>query len=102
MGEPARIPVPLFDPSRLLDSLEPALRPLLRPAALALWMAAVLLAAVAAGVHWSALQAHAAKYMVTAYYLMLAWICYPVIKGLHELRTPSPCVDGAAKCTRWA
>ena len=82
---PLAFPVPLFDPSRLLDSLEPALRPLLRPAALALWMAAVLLAAVAAGVHWSALQAHAAKYMVTAYYLMLAWICYPVIKGLHEL-----------------
>lgn len=82
---PLAFPVPLFDPSRLLDRLEPALRPLLRPATLVLWIAAVCLAAVAAGEHWSDLLAHAAKYMGTAYYLMLAWICYPVIKGLHEL-----------------
>jgi len=82
---PLAFSVPLFDPSRLLDRLEPALRPLLRPATLALWAVAVLAAAVAAGTHWSALQAHAAKYMTTTYYLMLAWICYPVIKGLHEL-----------------
>ena len=82
---PLTFSVPLFDPSRLLDRLEPALRPLLHPATLVLWAAAVLLAAVAAGTHWSELQEHTAKYMSTAYYLTLAWICYPVIKALHEL-----------------
>jgi putative peptide zinc metalloprotease protein len=82
---PLAFSVPFFDPSRLLDRLEPALRPLLHPATLALWAVAVLLAAVAAGTNWDALQEHAAKYMSTAYYLTLAWICYPVIKALHEL-----------------
>ena len=82
---PLAFSVPFFDPSGLLDRLEPALRRLLHPATLALWAVAVLVAAVAAGTHWAALQEHAAKYMSTAYYLTLAWICYPVIKALHEL-----------------
>jgi len=34
---PLAFSMPLFDPSRLLDRLEPALRPLLHPATLALW-----------------------------------------------------------------
>lgn len=82
---PLAFSVPFFDPTGLLDRLEPALRRLLHPATLALWAAAVLVAAVAAGTHWGALQEHAAKYLSTAYYLTLAWICYPVIKALHEL-----------------
>ncbi len=82
---PLAVSLPLFDPSRLLERLEPAGRWLLHPVAFGLWAAAVIAAALAAGTHWSALQDHAAKYMTTAYYLTLAWICYPVIKGLHEL-----------------
>jgi putative peptide zinc metalloprotease protein len=82
---PLAVSLPLFDPSRLLERLQPVSRWLLHPAAFVLWTAAVLAAALAAGAHWAALQDHAAKYMTTAYYLMLAWICYPVIKGLHEL-----------------
>ena len=82
---PLVVSLPLFDPSRLLARVESAGRWLLHPVALALWAVAVLAAALAAGAHWSTLQDHAAKYMTTAYYLTLAWICYPVIKGLHEL-----------------
>jgi putative peptide zinc metalloprotease protein len=82
---PLAVSLPIFDPSRLLERLEPASRWLLHPAAFALWGAAVLAAALAAGAHWNVLQDHAAKYMTTAYYLTLAWICYPLIKGLHEL-----------------
>jgi len=82
---PLAVSLPLFDPSRLLERLQPVSRWLLHPAAFVLWTAAVLAAALAAGAHWAALQDHAAKYMTTAYYLTLAWICYPVIKGLHEL-----------------
>jgi len=82
---PLAVPLPLFDPSRLLERLAPVSRWLFHPVAFALWGAAVLAAALAAGAHWNALQDHAAKYMTTAYYLTLAWICYPVIKGLHEL-----------------
>jgi putative peptide zinc metalloprotease protein len=82
---PLAVSLPILDPSRLLERVAPASRWLLHPAAFALWAAAVLAAALAAGAHWEALQDHAAKYMTTAYYLALAWICYPVIKGLHEL-----------------
>jgi len=82
---PLAVSLPLFDPTRLLERLGPVSRWLLHPAAFALWAAAVLAAALAAGAHWNALQDHAAKYMTTAYYLTLAWICYPLIKGLHEL-----------------
>jgi putative peptide zinc metalloprotease protein len=82
---PLAVSLPLFDPSRLLGRLEPMSRWLLHPVAFLLWAVAVLVAALVAGVHWSALQDHAAKYMTTAYYLTLAWICYPFIKGLHEL-----------------
>ncbi|HEX2333186.1 MAG TPA: hypothetical protein VHI32_08440 [Burkholderiales bacterium] len=82
---PLAVSLPLFDPSRLLGRLEPVSRWLLHPVAFVLWAVAVLVAALAAGAHWSALQDHAAKYMTTAYYLTLAWSCYPFIKGLHEL-----------------
>jgi putative peptide zinc metalloprotease protein len=82
---PLAVSLPLFDPSRLLERLEPASRWLLHPVAFALWAAAVIGAALAAGTHWNALQDHAAKYMTTAHYLTLAWVCYPLIKGLHEL-----------------
>jgi len=82
---PLAFSVPLFDPSRILDRLVPAARALPGAPLLALWAVAVFAAAVGAASHWDALQAHAAKYMVSAYYVVLAWICYPVIKGLHEL-----------------
>ena len=64
--------------------------------------AAVLAAALAAGAHWNVLQDHAAKYMTTAYYLTLAWICYPPIKGCTSSHTRSPCAAGVARYTRWA
>jgi putative peptide zinc metalloprotease protein len=82
---PLAVSLPLFDPTRLLERLEPAARWLFHPLAFGLWAAAVIAAALAAGAQWSALQDHAAKYMTTTYYLTLAWVCYPVIKGLHEL-----------------
>ena len=82
---PLAVSLPLLDPSRLLERLEPVSRWLLHPVTLALWALAVFAAALAAGAHWNALQDHAAKYMTTPYYLTLAWICYPLIKSLHEL-----------------
>jgi putative peptide zinc metalloprotease protein len=82
---PLAVSLPLFDPSRLLERLAPAARWLFHPAAFALWTLAVLGAAAALGANWEILQAHAAKHMTSGYYLVLAWICYPVIKALHEL-----------------
>ena len=82
---PLAFSVPIFDPTRLLDRVEPVLRPVLRPATFLLWAAAVIAAVIAAGSNWSGLAAHASKHMTTPYYLMLAWISYPFIKALHEL-----------------
>jgi putative peptide zinc metalloprotease protein len=82
---PLAFSIPMLDPSRVLDRVEPVLRPLMRPVTLVVWAAVVILAAIAAGTNWPALQSHAATYMLTGYYLILAWVCYPVIKALHEL-----------------
>lgn len=82
---PLAFRLPLFDPTRLLDRIERPLRPLLRAPALWLWAACVLVATLAAASNWEALHAHARTYMSTPRYLLLAWLCFPLIKTLHEL-----------------
>lgn len=82
---PLAFPIPLWDPTPLLNRLEPLTRPLLNLPVLVLLAALVMAAAVGAGAEWAALRAHGATYLTTPYYLGLAWICYPVIKGLHEI-----------------
>ncbi len=82
---PLAFPIPLWDPTPLLNRAEPLLRPLLQAPLLILIGALVVAAAAGASAEWDALRAYAATYMATPYYLGLAWICYPVIKGLHEL-----------------
>ena len=82
---PLAVPMPLFDPSGLLARLEPVAHRLFHPAALAIWAAVVVFGALAVHAEWEALRSHAAAHLTSAYYLTLAWICYPLIKGLHEL-----------------
>jgi putative peptide zinc metalloprotease protein len=82
---PLALQVPLGDPAPLLARLEPIGRVLFRPAALWVWLVAVLAAAAAAAVSWPSLSAHAAAHMNTRSYLLLAWLSFPVIKALHEL-----------------
>ena len=82
---PLAFRVPLIDPSAMLRRIEPLLPVLFHPATIALWAACTLAGVMAAAVNWQVLAAHAGAHMMTPRYLLLAWLCYPVIKALHEL-----------------
>ena len=82
---PLALRVPLFDPTRLLNRAEPALPYLFHPGAMALWLAVTLAGGLAAFVNFPALGLHAAENLQSGHYLLLAWLCYPVMKALHEL-----------------
>ncbi|MEP6791791.1 MAG: PqqD family peptide modification chaperone, partial [Ramlibacter sp.] len=75
----------LFDPTRLLDRLEPLLRPLLGKPGLVVWMLCAALAALLCAVNFPQLRAQASAQAASPHMLWLAWLCYPVIKAIHEL-----------------
>lgn len=75
----------LADPTRLLDRLAPLGRLVFSPAAGWLWLLAVAWATVTALLEAGALQAHAARLLQSPAGLALAWVCYPLVKALHEL-----------------
>jgi len=75
----------LFDPTRLLDRIEPTLRPLFSPVGLWLWVVCVLLALLAGVLNFPALRTEAAAHLAAPSTLWLLWLCYPPIKALHEL-----------------
>lgn len=82
---PVAIRLVLGNPRRLLDALEPLAQRLFRLPMLALWAVFVAYGGLLAAAQWDALYAHAAKWMTTPYYALLALCVYPVIKALHEL-----------------
>lgn len=81
---PLAFRVPLGDPSRLLTPLRRLTPWLFSRTSLVVWLLAVGLALLAAAMHWDALVLDAAKVLGSPGYLLLAWVCYPVIKALHE------------------
>ena len=85
MMNPLMLRMPLFDPGRLLDALAPVGRAVFRPAVFLAWLAAVLLALLAAGANWPELQAEARRAFATPSNYLVAWLAYPLVKLLHEL-----------------
>ena len=85
MINPLSFRLPLGDPSAWLTRLDPLAKRLLRPAVFWLWLVAVLVTALAAASNWDALRAHAGVHLLTPTYLALMWVCYPLVKTLHEL-----------------
>ena len=81
---PLAIRLKLFDPSRWLDRCAPALPWLFSPLMLLAWLAAVLPALLMVPHHWPELKAFALHHAGTPRFLAIAWLVYPVIKGLHE------------------
>lgn len=82
---PLAFRVPLFDPTALLQRLQPLTGLLFHPLTLAIWTVWVLAAVAIALVNWPELRADATVGMNTPRYLLLGWICFPFIKALHEL-----------------
>jgi putative peptide zinc metalloprotease protein len=82
---PLMVRMKLFDPTRLLDRLAPLSALLARWSVFGLWLAAVALASLAAAVNFPQLKAEALRVLSTPSSYALAWICYPIVKALHEI-----------------
>jgi len=85
MMNPLSFRVPLLDPDPFLNRLAPLARALLHPAVAVAWAAVVLAGLLAALSNWNAVTSFAVVHMLTPRYLLLLWLCYPMIKVLHEL-----------------
>lgn len=77
--------LPLGDPTRLLDRLMPLAPRLFSRLAWWLWLAAMAAGGFAALLHADQLRAHAAQWLATPRYLLLAAVLVPAMKALHEL-----------------
>lgn len=84
-GSLLSLKVPLFDPTRLLDAVLPAVQPLFSRTAFLLWLLAVIAALVTAGMHFSELRSYGARHLLTPANLAIMWFCYPLIKAAHEM-----------------
>ena len=82
---PFALRVPVGDPTALLRRLAALSRFAFGPVAFWIWLVATATAAVTALTHFDVLRAHAADYMATPRYVVLAWLSFPFIKALHEL-----------------
>ncbi|HZV55615.1 MAG TPA: biotin/lipoyl-binding protein [Rhodocyclaceae bacterium] len=77
--------VNLFNPGNLLRRLDWFAQQVFRAWMLGPWALIIGLALIGALVHWSELRAHAATYLLTPRYLIVMWLCFPLIKAVHEL-----------------
>ena len=82
---PMSIRIPLWDPDAFLTRTWPLLQLLAGGPAVALWLLVVLPAIVLAGVHWHELTANLSDQLLATHNLVLLWLIYPLLKGLHEL-----------------
>jgi putative peptide zinc metalloprotease protein len=81
---PLAFRISLGDPSRLIRRLDWLGAIVFHPSVLWLWICAMAVAGVATAANWQSLAVHATTYMSTPRYLLLAWVCFPIIKLLHE------------------
>ena len=118
MMNPLALRMPLADPGKVLDRLAPLARVLFHPWTFAAWCVALLLGLLAAGAQFGELAADSRRLFSSPSSYLLAWLCYPVVKLLHEgghalavrrfggevrelglsmmLLTPAPYVDASA------
>lgn len=82
---PLAFRLPLWNPAPLLEILAPLARPLFSRPALWLWTLLMLAALLIAQLHWPELRAYAVQHLASPRNLMLMWLCYPLIKIVHEL-----------------
>lgn len=85
LKSPFSIRIPLWDPDAFLERTLPRLKPRVAVLAAVLYVALLVYALVLAGVHWPDLTANVSDRVLTAQNLLLLWICFPLVKFLHEL-----------------
>ncbi|MEC5387331.1 PqqD family peptide modification chaperone [Uliginosibacterium sp. H3] len=82
---PMALKVPLFDPTPLLDALEPLIHRLFKRWMLILWALCIGAGVVVAAMNWPELSNYASINSLTARNMLLMWLLYPIIKLIHEL-----------------
>jgi putative peptide zinc metalloprotease protein len=81
---PLAFRVTLFDPTLALDLLAPLGSLLARPLMLVIWALLVAMSLVAAGSHGAEIAAYAHQRLATPGMLLALWLCYPLVKAIHE------------------
>jgi putative peptide zinc metalloprotease protein len=85
MLNPLAFRTPLFDPTAMLDRLQPKTSWIFNKTALIIWACLTLITGMLAVQNWTAIASHAASHLPSARYMVLVWMCYPILKSLHEL-----------------
>jgi putative peptide zinc metalloprotease protein len=75
----------LFNPSALLERLQPVVRVLFRPWVAMAWLVLVAIATVLTALNLKDIVPYAQLNFMSPSFLAMAWVVYPVMKGLHEL-----------------
>ncbi len=84
-SQPLSVRLPLCDPDAFLERWLPVVRPLLSRPALLAGALGVALAALLAASQRAELAAGAAEELLAPRSLLIFWLVYPLLKGLHEL-----------------
>lgn len=82
---PFSIRIPLWDPDRFLERTLPYVRPLLRGPGAVAGVAMALAALALALVQFPELSENVGDRVLSAQNLLLLWLCFPILKFLHEL-----------------
>ncbi len=85
LASPLAIQVPLLDPDRFLERWAKRLDWLLSPTVFWAWLALVALCGLLALNAWGDLSRHWESRFLDPGNLLLMWLLYPLVKGLHEL-----------------
>lgn len=75
----------LFNPSAMLERLQPLVNLVFRPWVVALWFALVAVATALTFANLKDIVPYAQLNFMSPAFLAMAWVVYPVMKGLHEL-----------------
>jgi len=82
---PMAVRLPLLDPDGFLERGLGVVRPLFGWLGLILWLGVVGSAAFLAGAHWPELTENVIDRALAPQNLLVLWLTYPLVKGLHEL-----------------
>ncbi|WP_148716729.1 efflux RND transporter periplasmic adaptor subunit [Chitinolyticbacter meiyuanensis] len=82
---PLSLKIPLYDPDRLLEAINPVTRHFFTLAGLLVWLAIVIPAGFIAAEHWSTLTNNLSDRILSSSNLLIMSAVFPVVKLLHEL-----------------
>jgi putative peptide zinc metalloprotease protein len=84
LRSPMSLRFPLLDPDRFLARTLFLVRPILGPIGAILWISMVVSALVLVFVNWTDLTSNITDQILSTKNLLLLWLVYPLVKGLHE------------------